>query len=99
MVESFSQSSVVDGSESSQYGRKPNTSRRRPPGSTAAARRVLIEAEGSTEGASMGPDERPGTVAGPVPAGESSAGCASRIDAPDSRPAGSASGEEPSIVQ
>src|SRR6478735_9256543 len=89
MVESFSQSSRVELSVSSQYGRKPKTSRLSPPGSTAAARSAC-HAPGSGLGRSAGP-----TAAEGFAGATREAGPPSRIALPDSRPAGSAVGAPP----
>src|SRR6476660_5248870 len=99
MVESVGQSSRVEGSVSSQYGRNPNTSRRSPPGSTAAARVALTADRGSTQGVSTGPLAWLVTLLAATLGSKRGKATASRIARPDSRPAGRLRGDSPATVQ
>ncbi len=90
----------MDESVSSQYGRKPNTSRLSPPGSTAAARSAIGADAGSTYGRSMA--ARAGPPPNPVAAAAGGSlrtggpgSLADRSALPLTRPAGSSLGRTP----
>ena len=97
MVESFSQSSRVELSDSSQYGRKPKTSRFRPPGSTAAARSTGHRC-GPLDDRAGRPARRPRRTAR-RPGRRCGAFAPSRSALPERRPAGRARGATPPTTQ